>query len=173
MMQNIKNDKTLVIDSYFQPVMIITWKKAFCLLFTGKATVVKESNIKYINSTSKSFKFPTVIQIYAKINYNFKINLNRWSIFARDNFSCAYCGNSFQKKDLSLDHIHPVSKGGKSSWENLITACYSCNQKKSNKSLEEIGFKMKFKPYKPIWSSDFMLKLYQINKPLEDWKDFF
>jgi 5-methylcytosine-specific restriction endonuclease McrA len=165
-------EQTLVIDRDFQPIMIINWQKAFCLIFTGKAEVIKESDSRLIHSSYKVFKFPTVIQIFTRVNYSVRVTLNRWSIFARDNFSCAYCGVVQTKKELSLDHIHPVSKGGKSSWENLITACQKCNQKKSDKTAEEAGLKMRLKPYRPVWSPSFMMSVYQIKTINDDWKDF-
>ena len=76
------------------------------------------------------------------------------------------------KKHLTIDHIIPVSKGGLNTWENLITACVPCNQKKSNKTIQESGMIMHFKPYKPIWSAEYLLQLSQISFVKNDWKDF-
>ena len=75
--------------------------------------------------------------------------LNNPALFARDNHQCMYCGGFFDSKDLSRDHIHPTSRGGKDRWTNVVAACRRCNQRKSNWLLEEIDMELIALPYVP------------------------
>lgn len=70
-------------------------------------------------------------------------------VFARDQYICAYCGNDFQKKKLSIDHILPSSRGGETTWTNCITACTRCNMRKGDKTLDEAGMQLLYIPYTP------------------------
>ena len=82
-----------------------------------------------------------------------------------------YCGKQFQRKELTLDHVYPKSKGGRTTWSNTVSSCYSCNQKKANLTLEEAHMRLKFKPKKPKWFSP----LDGVNvktHPCKSWKHF-
>lgn len=79
-------------------------------------------------------------------------------LFMRDRHMCAYCGDVFRKKDLSRDHIHAQSRGGKDTWMNLVTACLRCNHHKGNKSCEAAGMKLLYVPYEPNLFEDFLLR---------------
>ena len=74
--------------------------------------------------------------------------LSRDNVFKRDGFKCQYCGT---EKELTLDHLIPKAKGGKTSWNNLVTACKSCNAKKGNYSLEEAGLELNLRPFRPSY----------------------
>jgi 5-methylcytosine-specific restriction endonuclease McrA len=90
---------------------------------------------------------PAVIKLRNYVNIPYKgVVLTRQNVFKRDGFECQYCGT---KKDLTLDHVIPKAKGGKSTWINLITACKKCNTQKGDYSPEEIGFSLRNSPYKP------------------------
>ena len=78
-----------------------------------------------------------------------KIGLNRHNIFQRDNFICCYCGYKFSETVLTLDHVNPKSKGGETTWENLVTSCFPCNSLKRNRTPEEAGMKLLKKPFQP------------------------
>lgn len=79
-------------------------------------------------------------------------------LFTRDRHMCAYCGNVFNKGQLSREHIHPQCKGGKDTWMNLVTACLRCNHHKGSKTCEEAGMKLLYVPYEPSLSEDFLLR---------------
>jgi 5-methylcytosine-specific restriction endonuclease McrA len=78
-------------------------------------------------------------------------------LFRRDRNVCAYCGESFKDMDLTRDHIHPKSKGGKDDWMNLVTSCRSCNRRKGNKVLSEIDMQLLYVPYRPTRWEGFIL----------------
>jgi hypothetical protein len=81
-------------------------------------------------------------------HYN-RVPLTNKTLFRRDANMCAYCGNKFSSSHLTRDHVHPVSRGGKNKWTNVVTACASCNKSKDNKLLEEANMELLYVPYVP------------------------
>jgi 5-methylcytosine-specific restriction endonuclease McrA len=93
---------------------------------------------------------PSVIRLNRYVNAPYKgVNLTRQNIFKRDNFECQYCG---KKRELTIDHVIPRSKGGKDTWLNLVTACKKCNAKKGEQSPEGAGMPLVIKPTKPSYA---------------------
>ena len=76
---------------------------------------------------------------------------NRQNLFERDGFRCQYCNETFQTKDLNLDHVIPRDRGGKTSWENVVTSCIRCNSRKGNRLPHEAGMRLVRRPQKPRW----------------------
>jgi 5-methylcytosine-specific restriction endonuclease McrA len=140
--------KVLVLNSSYEPLGICDARKAVLLLFCGKALPVTHHPELAISSVSCSFPLPSVVRLRMYVNKPFKrLLLNRRNIFLRDKFQCQYCGSTDTK--LTLDHILPRSRGGESSWENLIAACPKCNSKKGNRTPREAGMNPLKKPIKP------------------------
>jgi 5-methylcytosine-specific restriction endonuclease McrA len=79
------------------------------------------------------------------------VKFSRENVFHRDKHTCLYCGQVFPIMSLTIDHIHPKSKGGKTTWDNVASACKPCNNYKDNKTLAEAGMKLTKKPVKPTW----------------------
>ena len=164
--------QTLLLDASFYPIQMIDWKKALTLQFTDRAEIVEHHHDIEINSTHESFKLPKVMRLFCKVTKTVGVvKFNRLNVFYRDNFTCQYCGNHFKKKDLTLDHVYPKSKGGKTDWTNIVTACGPCNTKKADKLLENIEMKLLNKPFGPRWMSMFLIKLG--HKERSVWKDWF
>jgi 5-methylcytosine-specific restriction endonuclease McrA len=103
---------------------------------------------------------------YIKVPYK-KIILTKRNIFKRDGHKCVYCGRA--DLPLTIDHIRPKSKGGDDSWENLVAACLPCNNRKGNRSLEDAGMRLKFKPYTP---NHIMFMRYTAGRLEETWKQY-
>lgn len=153
------NSEVLVLNSGFIPIRITTVKEAICLILSNKAISVEEED-KYIRSPSFKIRVPSVITL---INYNKlprkKVVFSKLNVIYRDDMKCQYCGKRYQMKDLTVDHIIPRSrwekvtgkslKDGFSSWFNLVCACRWCNNKKGNKLLDEIGWKLLREPFEP------------------------
>jgi 5-methylcytosine-specific restriction endonuclease McrA len=97
-----------------------------------------------------------------------KAMLSRKEVYARDGYQCMYCGK--QGGDLTLDHVTPRAKGGKHAWENLVTACRSCNHRKGQKTVQEAGLRLRKQPTQPHVSAYYIL--YQYLKAEEDWRKF-
>lgn len=157
--------KALVLNQSYEPIAITTVEHAFCLVWVGKADLV-DAYQQPIRSASDEFERPSVIRVRKSIRFNpFKIvELSRKNIFKRDNFKCAYCGDT---SNLTVDHIVPKSRGGSNKWENLVTACNSCNNKKDNRTPEEAGLHLHIKPYRPHYVT-FMSK----HGVQENWKPY-
>lgn len=164
--------KVLLLDSGWQPVTIISWEKAIRLVFLEKAEIIKEYKNEKIRTVSKEFSAPAIVKVnYSNRGEKNKISCSSSNIFYRDKYTCAYCGKKTQKNELTLDHIYPVSQGGKRSWKNLITACRKCNQKKGSRTPKEAGMPLLWKPKEPKWSFAFALKLSQ-NDPIGYWSEY-
>ena len=159
-------EKVLVLSKSYEPISITSSRKAFLLVYMGKADVVDLSGSQ-IKSASAEYDIPSIIRIKVRPAYNFysRVELNRKNIFKRDNNQCQYCGSS---ENLTVDHIIPKSKGGESTWHNLVTACNRCNNKKDNKSLVETGMRLISEPKRPHYVQ-FLIKKNNIK---ESWKPY-
>lgn len=139
--------QVLVLNADYSAISICTVPKAFLLVFLNKAEMVAESDTASLRTISSVYSLPTIIRLHQYVRVPYKsIVLNRQNIFKRDGQKCQYCGAS---KDLTLDHVIPKSKGGRSTWENLVAACKLCNSKKGDLLPDEAGMPLKNKPFRP------------------------
>ena len=141
------NNKVLLLNNSYEPISVITAKKAIIMYFLNKVDVVKKSKI-VINSLYLKFNIPEVIKLknYIYIKHS-KIPLTRKNILKRDNNTCQYCGKN--KSEITIDHILPKDKGGNDSWNNLVVACKRCNMIKGNYLLKDIDMQLIRKPFEP------------------------
>lgn len=144
-------NSVLVLNQDYSPLTICSVERAFLLVFLQKAELLDKVGEKELRTISHTYPFPSVIKINRYVSVPYKgVVLSRHNIFRRDEQKCQYCGTT---KDLTLDHLIPRSKGGKSSWTNLVTACKKCNSKKGDNSLEKSGMTLKNQPRKPSYIS--------------------
>ncbi len=142
------SSKVLVLNSSYEPLSICDARKAFLLLFCGKAVPVAHHPEKMFCSVSSRFPLPSIVRLNVFVRVPFKkIMLNRKNILRRDALRCQYCGRTDQP--LTVDHILPRSRGGEDSWENLITACRRCNTKKGSRTPSEAGMTILSRPVRP------------------------
>lgn len=122
------------------------------LWFQDKVEILEFHKIT-ISSPSRSFQLPAVMRLkqYIRPYLSLSVRLSRQNIFLRDNHICQYCYTKFSEKKLTIDHVIPLSKGGRHEWTNVVTACSSCNNKKGDKSLEKSGMRLLAQPEKPGW----------------------
>ena len=139
-------NSVLVLNADYFPINVTSFKRGFSLLYKGKAEVVKSTD-ELIPCGLGTIKRPVIIRLNNYIKYKArKIRVNRHRIMRRDGHSCVYCGS---KKNLTIDHIVPKSKGGENTWMNLVTCCSPCNFKKGDKLLHESGLTMIKGPSEP------------------------
>jgi hypothetical protein len=136
----------LVLNADYTPLNTTSWSRGFILVNQGKAEIIKSDKTPILSPYQNYLK-PLIIRLFKYIKYyrsNIKVNRNK--IFKRDNYKCVYCES---RKDLTLDHVIPKSRGGGNNWDNLVTSCSKCNIKKANRTPEEARMKMSHKPYTP------------------------
>ncbi|MBA4850974.1 HNH endonuclease [Emticicia sp. BO119] len=139
--------KVLVLNADYSALSICTVPKAFSLVYLDKAELVSDSQKGYLRTVDTTYPLPSVIRLHRYVSLPFKgVMLSRQNVFRRDGNKCVYCGSH---EDLTLDHVTPKSKGGKTNWDNLVTACRRCNSRKGDLSPEEAKLSLSRKPYKP------------------------
>jgi 5-methylcytosine-specific restriction endonuclease McrA len=139
--------RVLVLNLDHSPVAVVTVQKALVLTLLEKANVLSTYELLEIRTVSRSFAYPAVIRLnqYKNIPYR-GVLLNRANLFRRDRGECQYCGS---QRHLTIDHVIPKSKGGKTNWTNLVTACNRCNVNKGDKTPDQAGLTLKTAPFKP------------------------
>lgn len=157
----------LVLNQDFSPLTVCSRERAFLLIYLKKADLLSADKNAVLRSVSKTFQSPSVIKINRYVNIPYRgVVLTRHNIFKRDGNQCQYCGTS---KDLTLDHLIPRSKGGKSTWSNLVTACKTCNARKGDFTPEKVGLKLKNRPSKPSYVMFLMDHSGQVR---EEWRQY-
>ena len=147
------NITVLKLDSSFKPIEIITWEEAVILTWLKKAWAAEYTD-KWVHSAKKAFQIPSVIVLFRYIDEKFfTLPCTRKNILLRDENRCQYCANQFREGDLTIDHVLPRSKGGLSTWDNVVAACKPCNQKKRDFLLENAPVKLIRTPRKPSYRS--------------------
>lgn len=161
------NQRVLVLNQDYSPLSLCTVQRAFLLVFLEKADLISGLEGQFLRTVTARYPKPAVIRIrtYIRIPYK-EVELSRQNVFKRDSYRCQYCGTA---KDLTLDHVLPRSRKGRSSWTNLVTACKNCNARKGDALPEEVGLILKSKPYKP----SFILFLRDFSGFIQDeWRPF-
>jgi len=157
--------RTLVLSQGYEPLKVISWKRAITLLTLGKIEVIEEYDHD-IRSTSIVFKCPAVVRLLSAFKRHKKpVKFSRVNIFGRDHYKCQYCGKKGRLDDLTYDHVTPKSQGGKTVWNNIVTACYDCNSKKRNRTPQQAGMKLRMKPIQPRWVPAMTLRINQEHAP--------
>ena len=115
------------------PLSTLTWQESIKLIWLDKINVLEWHDGWEVHSPNHTLKVPSVIAIREYIPQSGGINFSRTNVFIRDKYTCQYCLNCFNPKDLTLDHVIPKSKGGKTNWENIVSACKKCNHAKGSR----------------------------------------
>ena len=139
--------QTLVLNATYEPLGVVSDRRALILVLNQRATTVEESEI-ILHYAGGEVVLPTVIRLtkFVKIPYRHAVPLSRRAIFARDGGKCVYCGATA----TSIDHVIPRSRGGAHQWENVVAACHKCNHAKADRMLKEIGWKLRQLPREPV-----------------------
>src|SRR4030066_1351922 len=151
--------RVLKLDQAYSPIEIVPWTEAMRLLYLGKAELVEAYPDQYIRSVNLNYPAPCIIRVMQGVERSKKLRFSRENIYRRDHYTCQYCGTQFSVEDLTLDHVIPASKGGRKSWENIVTACTWCNGKKADKTLAQFGTRLLRMPTKPKQSLKMILRM--------------
>ncbi len=152
-----ENNKILVLNFDFSYLNVVDKQKALKYIASGKVTVEQYSE-KLIHSFERSYKLPLVVRFIKFIRkiYRKKVHWSKKNVMVRDNQTCMYCGS---KKQLTIDHIIPKSRGGKNTFENTVASCFTCNNKKGDRTPREAGMGLKLRPIQPT-VMEFLLKFH-------------
>jgi len=146
--REVNDVRTLLLNATYEPLCTVSWKRAMNLVLQGDAEVVHEYE-ETLKSEKLSVPYPSVIRLlkYRKVPRRRYAAVNRGSILARDGHECQF--THCNDRGTTMDHVIPRSKGGPHTWENVVAACRKCNFKKADRSLKEMGWKLKRQPKQP------------------------
>jgi len=139
--------RCVVLNATYEPITIVSSKRALILYLEGKAMIVEEHPDLVVRSPNQTFPVPTSIVlkhfVKGRMVFRTKALLTQRNLFIRDQYTCQYCGRTKQQirnsEFLTRDHVIPRHIGGKDVWENVVTSCNSCNNKKAYHLLEDIN----------------------------------
>ncbi|MGK2856118.1 MAG: HNH endonuclease [Thermoanaerobaculia bacterium] len=158
----------LVLNRLYQPIQVTSIRRAITLFYKGDARAVDRDYITYdfenwadlphppeqsfIVTPTRNIAIPDVVQLlrFDRLPRQ-EVKFSRGNIYIRDRNRCQYCGRKFTTAELSLDHVIPISRGGRSTWENVVCACLACNVRKGNKLVAESGMDLIRQPTRPKW----------------------
>lgn len=133
--------------SYF-PLSIWPWQEAVKAIFRDSVVVLSEYE-RIVRSPTKEIRLPSVLVLKDYVKAVQKPAFTRFNVFLRDRFDCQYCGDNFKTKELTFDHVVPRSRGGKTSWSNIVAACQGCNLTKGSRMPDECGMYPRHEPDQP------------------------
>lgn len=142
-------ERTLVLDMGYQPHRIVSWQRAVTMLFQGKVEVVEEYDETIYKSATFIMKMPAVIRLLNMVRRKKAVRFSRMNVLTRDKWRCQYCGVKLPTKKLNYDHVVPRSQGGRTVWQNIVTSCYPCNDRKAGRTPQQARMQLKSKPVKP------------------------
>jgi 5-methylcytosine-specific restriction endonuclease McrA len=139
--------EVLVLNTTFEPINVCSTRRAVVLLLKGRAEVL-EIGVGYLHAERLTLQQPLVIRLYSfvKVPRGDRRRLSRRAVLARDGFRCQYCGST---RHLTLDHVIPRSRGGTTSWDNVVTSCAPCNVRKGASLPLEVGMEPRSTPRPP------------------------
>ncbi len=141
------NSPVLVLNQNYEPLNVCRARRAVVMLWGGKAEVL-ENNSDIMHSPSMAIRIPSVIRLVYMIKRpRLQRRLSRREVFVRDGYICQYCGQ--ETRELTIDHVTPRFLGGEHTWENLVSACKACNQRKAGRPPEVASMKLRRKPFAP------------------------
>ena len=163
--------RTLLLTQGYEPIQIISWQRAITLLALDKVEVVEQYDA-LIRAQSMVVNVPAVVRLRKTFRRHAKpVKFSRVNIYARDSYRCQYCGMTCGVDELTYDHVVPRSKGGKTTWENIVSACYACNRAKANRTPAEAGMKLLSVPKRPTWMPAVQIRVSSRSVP-EAWRDY-
>jgi 5-methylcytosine-specific restriction endonuclease McrA len=143
--------QVLVLNASYEPLSLVSVRRAVVLLLREKAELLEVTQ-QLLRSSNKSMPVPLVIRLvhYVRLPHR-KVPSTRAAVMLRDAYTCQYCGETPGRQFLTVDHVIPRSRHGAHAWENLVTACTRCNQKKGSLTPEEAGMHLIRKPFEPSY----------------------
>ncbi len=162
---------TLLLDQGYQPIQIIPWQRAICMVILGKAEMVATHDTS-IRTVSEAYPTPAVVRLYKRHRNTYPVlKFSKDGVHARDGYLCQYCGTRLGRRELTLDHVVPRHAGGPTSWDNLVTSCSPCNLQKGGRTPSEAGMTLRTVPGRPRLTlvNRTIRRLEVVPAPWQDW----
>lgn len=152
-------ERTLLLSPMYEPVATISWRKAITLLVLSKVEVMEQYE-RNVRSATVAIRLPCVVRLIRRFRrQRQRVRFSKQNLFARDRWTCQYCGRRQPVERLTQDHVLPRALGGKTCWENVVTACADCNSRKADRTLEQAGLRLRRAPRRPDWVPLLLLQL--------------
>jgi 5-methylcytosine-specific restriction endonuclease McrA len=173
------SQEVLVLNSDYEPLNVCNLRRAIVLVYLGKADILHTQSEHRQRADTYPVRCaegvlvdkPSVVKLRHHVRRPLPdLKLSRRSVFARDNYTCQYCGTV--GKDLTIDHVVPKRHGGGMEWENLVTCCRRCNTKKGDKAPEKVGMRLARAPLRPRYTPYIALNKYVAGTKHEVWRDY-
>ena len=143
---------TLLLSQGYQPLKVVSWKRALCMSYLGKVEVVRSHPDQFVRTVDDAYPLPAVVRlVHHHRRAPLAIRFSRRHVYIRDDHRCQYCEEILPEQQLTLDHVIPRAQGGKTSWNNVVTACGRCNTRKKNRTPREARMPLRTEPRKPSW----------------------
>jgi 5-methylcytosine-specific restriction endonuclease McrA len=157
--------------SYF-PLSLWSWQDAVKAVYLDRVSVLSEYETA-VHSPNHTIRLPSVIALKEYIPAARRPAFTRFNVFLRDSFACVYCGDHMPTHDLTFDHVIPRSRGGRTSWDNVVTACGPCNLRKGSKLPKEIRMFPRHAPRQPTsWELQENGRMFPPNHLHQSWRDY-
>jgi 5-methylcytosine-specific restriction endonuclease McrA len=165
---------TLVLDTSGFPVQVMSWMDVMTLYSKNRVVVIESDPNRILHSPSFEMEMPVVVQL--KNNFarrqRREVPFSRRNVAIRDHSKCQYCARLLRTNEYTYDHVMPQSRGGRSTWKNMVLCCVSCNSFKANRTPEEAGMSLLTKPVRPDVSDkrfQFRLSIKRIKPAWKPW----
>ena len=144
------SSRSLLLNASYEPLRILDWKRAVTLVLLNKVEVLEEYT-REVRSVSIAVRIPSILRLtkFVRRAPRGRVHFSRSSVLARDANICQYDGRTHPLHDLTIDHVVPRTAGGKSTWDNVVTACTACNRRKGGRTPEQAGLKLIRPPQRP------------------------
>ena len=148
-MSRLEQFRTLLLDSGCRPVGTLSWQRAIVLDWQDRVDVLDYYD-QEVRTAHDAFPLPAVARVRQYLKYlSWRMPFSRRALFLRDGYTCQYCGDQPAQRLLTLDHVLPSSRGGDTSWTNIVAACSPCNRRKADRTPREAGMPLLRAPIQP------------------------
>lgn len=160
--------RTLVLDSGYLPVNVVSWQRAVSYIARDRASVLEE----YDREIHAGLNMPAVVRLNNSVQRSRqRVKFSRANVLSRDKGRCQYCGTRLPSDQLTYDHVIPRAQGGKTVWENIVMSCVPCNAAKANRTPQQADMRIIRQPVRPSWIPQYNPRLRLRDVP-EEWKDY-
>ena len=144
-------EPALLLNATYEPLSVVSWKKAITLVILGKAEMLEPQD-RPVRSATMTFALPSVLRLTSRVKVPRQtVQFSRINVYRRDGFKCQYCTRKFPVSKLTFDHVLPSSRGGQTTWENIVTSCENCNRIKGDRTPREAQMPLLLAPKEPRW----------------------